>query len=170
MQAMARSSRLGSSGFTYLGVLLAVALLGIGLAAIGTLWTTTMRREREAQLLFAGDAFRSAIASYYANGRRFPQELDDLVADQRTPQPRRHLRRIYLDPMTSRADWQLLRDPDGGIFGVASSSQQAPLKRANFPEQDAGFEKAECYCDWKFEFNPTRGAGRRSGSRALRPG
>ena len=170
MQAMARSSPPGNAGFTYLGVLLAVALLGIGLAAVGTVWATTMRREREVQLLFVGDAFRSAIASYYASGRRFPQELDELVADPRTPVPRRHLRRIYLDPMTGRADWQLLRDPDGGIFGVASSSQQAPLKRANFPEQDVGFEKAQCYCEWQFEFNPTRGAGRRSGSRALRPG
>jgi type II secretory pathway pseudopilin PulG len=168
MQVMARSSRSGSAGFTYLGILLAVALLGIALAAVGTVWTTTLRREREAQLLFVGDAFRNAIASYYASGRQLPQELDELVEDKRVPLPRRHLRRIYLDPMTGRADWQLLRDPDGGIFGIASSSQLAPLKRANFREQDVEFEKAECYCEWQFEFNPTRGAGRRSGARALR--
>lgn len=166
MQAMGRSSRTGSAGFTYLGILLAVAFLGIALAAVGTVWTTTLRREREAQLLFVGDAFRLAIASYYASGRQLPQELDDLVEDKRTPLPRRHLRRIYLDPMTGRADWQLLRDPDGGIFGVASSSQRAPLKRANFSPEDAQFEKAACYCEWRFEFSARRDAGRRSGARA----
>jgi type II secretory pathway pseudopilin PulG len=147
-------------------VLLAVAFLGIALAAIGTVWTTTLRREREAQLLFVGDAFRSAIASYYANGRQLPQELEDLVEDQRTPLPRRYLRRIYLDPMTGRADWQLLRDPDGGIFGVASSSLRTPLKRANFPAEDAEFEKAERYCDWLFEFTPRRDGARGTAARA----
>lgn len=165
MQTMARSSRNGSAGFTYLGVLLAVALMGIALGAIGTVWATSLQREREAQLLFVGDAFRRAIASYYASGRKLPQELDDMVEDKRVPLPRRHLRRIYVDPMTGRADWQLLRDPDGGIFGVASSSKRGPLKRAKFASEDAQFEGAECYCDWKFELSATRGGGRRTEAR-----
>jgi type II secretory pathway pseudopilin PulG len=127
--------------------------LGIALAATGMLWATAVQREREAQLLFAGHAFRSAIESYYASGRQLPRELDDLVQDTRVPLPRRHLRRIYLDPMTGQADWQILRDPGGGIIGVSSASQRAPLKRAGFAEQDAQFEGAECYCEWRFEFS-----------------
>lgn len=165
MRSMARSSPTGSAGFTYLGILLAVAFLGIALAAVGIVWTTTLRREREAQLLFVGDAFRSAITSYYANGRQLPQTLDDLIEDKRVPVPRRHLRRIYLDPMTGQADWQLLRDPDGGIFGVSSSSKQAPLKRANFASEDAQFEGAECYCEWQFVLSAARGGGRRTAAR-----
>jgi hypothetical protein len=104
-----------------------------------------------------GQAFRSAIASYYASGplaHQLPQALEDLIEDKRVPLPRRHLRRIYLDPMTGHADWQLLRDPDGGIVGVSSSSQQVPIKRDNFAADDAQFKGAECYCEWKFAFSP----------------
>jgi type II secretory pathway pseudopilin PulG len=154
-----------SRGFTYLGVLLAIALLGIALAAVGTTWTTVVQRERETQLLFAGDAFRAAIASYYTSGPapRLPQTLGELVQDERQPVPRRHLRRIYLDPMTGGSDWELLRDPDGGIYGVASRSQRAPMKRANFSDEDAAFAAADHYCDWRFEFSPVRRARRPSG-------
>src|SRR6185436_2329169 len=88
-----------AAGFTYLGILLAIVFVGIALAAVGTVWTITMRREREAQLLFVGDAIRSAIESYYRGGpaNQLPQELSDLLDDKRSPLPRRHLRRLYLD-------------------------------------------------------------------------
>lgn len=154
-------------GFTYLAILLAIALLGIALAAVGTVWMTVTQREREAQLLFVGHAYRDAIASYYASGpaaHQLPQELGDLLQDERQPLPRKHLRRLYLDPMTGRADWQLMRDPDGGIYGVSSSSQHVPLKRANFSDEDADFADAKCYCDWRFEFAPSqRRPGRQRG-------
>jgi len=148
----------GARGFTYLGILLAIALLGIVLTAVGTMWSTVARRERETQLLFVGHAFREAIASNYASGpaaHQLPQELEDLLQDERQPLPRRYLRQIYLDPMTGRADWQLLRDPDGGIYGVTSSSQHAPLKRANFSDEDTDFTGSDCYCNWRFEFVPS---------------
>ncbi len=170
---MAHSSQAGStqrvrsaahpfeSGFTYLGILLAVAFLGIALAAAGTLWSFAAQREREAQLLYVGDQYRSAIAHYYASGpvaHRLPQSLEELLEDQRSPLPRRYLRQLYADPMTGRADWQLIRDPDGGIFGVASSSSGIPLKKANFTGQDVEFAGSDCYCNWRFEFTPSRGS------------
>lgn len=151
-------------GFTYLALLLAVAFLGIGLAAIGTVWATVAQREREAQLLFAGDAYRAAIDSYYSSGpvaHQLPRDLGDLVEDHRGPLLRRHLRRLYPDPMTGRVDWELIRDPDGGIMGLNSTSTRAPFKRRNFEPEDAQFETAERYCDWKFVFSPQR-AGRKA--------
>jgi len=150
-------------GFTYLGILIAVAFLGIALTAIGTVWTTTAQREREAQLLFAGDAYRVAIESYYRSGpvaQQLPKDLDELLSDTRGPLVRRHLRHLYPDPMTGRVDWELIRDPDGGIVGVSSTSQRAPMKRAHFAAEDAAFEGTQCYCDWKFVFSPQR-PGRR---------
>lgn len=160
---MAPRSRNGSlvrrrrgRGSTYLGMLLAIAILGIGLAAAGTVWTLQAQREREAQLLFVGHAYRDAIARYYSGGpvaHQLPQELAELLQDERQPLARRYLRQLYPDPMTGRADWQLLRDPDGGIYGVASSSQHVPLKRANFTDEDVEFAGADCYCKWRFEFS-----------------
>jgi type II secretory pathway pseudopilin PulG len=38
-------------GFTYVGLLLAVALAGVALAAAGTLWSTTSKRDKEREIL-----------------------------------------------------------------------------------------------------------------------
>lgn len=147
-------------GFTYIGLLFAVAILGITLASVGVVWSAQMRRERESQLLFVGDQYRQAIGRYLQAGGTYPQSLADLVEDKRAPMPRRFLRRLYPDPMTGAADWELIQNADGGIMGVASSSQQQPIKVANFRPLDAAFENAECYCGWKFIFL-SRNAGRR---------
>jgi type II secretory pathway pseudopilin PulG len=56
------------AGFTYIGLLIALAALGISLAATGELWRTAAKREREQELLFVGTEFRNALASYYARG------------------------------------------------------------------------------------------------------
>ena len=144
-------------GFTYIGILIAVVLLGIASSAAATLWSFAARREREAELLFIGHQFRRAIAQYYSapgSNFQYPRELRDLVEDNRAPQARRFLRKIYPDPMTGRADWQLIRTSDGAIAGVASNSPATPIKQGNFTYADAAFEKAACYCDWQFIYEP----------------
>jgi type II secretory pathway pseudopilin PulG len=144
------------SGFTYLGILLAVAILGVMLAAAGTVWSTVARRDREVELLFVGEAYRSAIESYYRGSGQLPRELQDLVEDRRSLVLIRHLRRLYVDPMTGRLDWEIVRTPDGGVLGVHSGSQGVPLKKANFPAGEEDFADAGCYCDWLFVFNTSR--------------
>ena len=143
-----------AAGFTYLGLLFAIAILGITLATVGVVWSTQIRREKEVQLLFAGDQIRMAIGHYRASGGQYPQALTDLLDDKRSAVPQRFLRRIFLDPMTNSADWQLELAPEGGIMGVASRSSGTPIKVAGFSAADASFEKAECYCDWKFIYSP----------------
>lgn len=156
---MRRAARV-QRGFTYIGLLFAVAIIGITLATVGVVWSTQGKREREAQLLFVGDQYRQAIGRYRAIGGAFPQSLESLVQDDRFPSARRYLRRLYPDPMTGKADWDLIRAQDGGIMGIASASKDKPIKVANFLQVDSAFEKAECYCDWKFIY-VSRGVGRR---------
>jgi type II secretory pathway pseudopilin PulG len=137
-------------GFTYLGLLFAIALLGITLATVGVVWSTQTHRDKEVQLLWVGDQYRAAIARYHASAGQYPASLADLLEDKRFPGPKRYLRQLYPDPMTGAVDWQLIQGPDGAIQGVASSSQARPIKVAGFPERYVSFEGAECYCDWKF--------------------
>jgi len=147
------------AGFTYIAILLAVAILGVMLAAAGTVWSTVAQRDREAELLFVGEAYRAAIESYYRAGSgagQLPRELQDLVEDRRSLVMQRHLRRLYDDPMTGRQDWEIVRTPDGGILGVHSSSHGVPLKKANFTSGEQEFTDAECYCAWQFVFNISR--------------
>jgi type II secretory pathway pseudopilin PulG len=141
----------------YLAVLFAVALIGIGLAVVGEVWNTTRLREREAELLFVGNQYRRAISAYYrqpAAPGRFPARLEDLLKDPRTPQTARYLRQLYPDPITGNAEWGFIKGPDGGIAGVYSLSEKAPLKSANFRFRDAAFEGAKKYSDWQFVFSP----------------
>jgi hypothetical protein len=72
------------------------------------------------------------------------------VLDPRFPQVRRHLRRLYADPITGTADWKLIMAPDGGIMGVASRSKRVPIKQKGFEPIDSSFEDAKCYCNWQF--------------------
>lgn len=109
-------------GFTYLGLLLAIALMGLGLSAASEVWTKTAERQREEQLKWVGAQFVQAIASYYLASpglmKRYPIGIEDLLADKRFHYVVRHLRQIYVNPVTGKIDWELLRSPDGGIVGV----------------------------------------------------
>jgi len=153
MHATARPSTAGESqrGLTYLALLLAIALVSGVLAASAQVWSQAQRREREAQLLWVGEQFRRALSAYAAGGDGgFPRQLEDLLEDPRSAARRRHLRRLYEDPMTGRADWAVERDGRGGIIAVHSHSTGVPLKTARFPAPFANFEQARSYADWVF--------------------
>jgi len=147
-------------GFTYAMVLVAVVLVGL-FAGVANLTTSrVMQADREAELLFRGQAYRNAIARYHALAGRYPRSLQDLLKDPRLTQ-RTHLRALYPDPMAEPAEraaqgggWRVLRAPDGGIAGVASKSRQEPLKKANFPPGLDKFEGARTYEEWHFEYTP----------------
>jgi hypothetical protein len=119
---------------------------------------TAQQRERERALLWVGEQYRQAIASYHAASPSrvptYPTRLQDLLQDPRYAQPRRHLRRLYADPITGNSEWALLKAPGAGagIVGVASLSSAAPLKRHGFAPAQAGFEAAESYAEWRFVF------------------
>jgi type II secretory pathway pseudopilin PulG len=157
--ATSRCARGGERGFTYIGLLVAIFLMGLMLTVVARVWTTTEQREREIELIYIGHAYRMAISSYYAVGHRFPAALKDLLTDERFPIPKHHLRRLYADPMTGKADWTLIAIPTGGgIMGVASSSQAAPIKRDGFENVDLTFKDADCYCKWEFIYRANRWA------------
>jgi type II secretory pathway pseudopilin PulG len=147
-------TRKTQNGFTYVGLLAAVALTGAGLAAFAEFASHTAQREREAELLFRGNQYREAIASYYRKEQRYPQSLDQLLEDKRYPMPVRHLRKRYADPITGAPDWALVEAPGGGVMGVHSRSEAAPIKTGNFRLQNQGFEEAKAYADWKFVHSP----------------
>ncbi|MDH5204655.1 MAG: type II secretion system protein [Hylemonella sp.] len=154
------NSRRRQGGFTYAVVLVAVVLVGIfaGVANLST--SRRMQADREAELLFRGQAYRSAIARYHAVNGRYPRDLRELLQGSSLV-PQRYLRSLYPDPMAERAvqaqaagGWRLLRAPDGGVAGVASQSRQTPLKQANFPPGLEKLEGAQSYREWSFDHTP----------------
>ncbi len=142
-----------STGYTYIGLLLLVALMGVSLSVVGQVWHTKQKRDREDELLFIGNEFRRAIGYYYVStpggAARFPRSLEDLLKDPRVPGVRRYLRRIYRDPMTGKKEWGLVKMGEF-ITGVHSLSEEAPLKKRGFRPADRRFEDKDRYADWIF--------------------
>ena len=157
--ARGERARRRDGGFTYVGLLILVALIGVMLAAAGEVASTAAQREREAQLLWVGHEYRAAIGRYWNQRRTYPQSLQDLLGaapgtTSDTVLPVHYIRRLYADPMSNAVDWALVPAPSGGIMGVASSSKRAPLKTGHFDDVDRDFDKATSYNDWQFTFSP----------------
>jgi type II secretory pathway pseudopilin PulG len=144
------------TGFTLLGLLFMLAVMGVGMAALGTIWHTAAQREKERDLLFIGNQYRQAIESFWNQSpgtRRLPKDFDELLSDPRFPNTVRHLRRAYRDPLTPEGKWGVVREADGGISGVYSLSAARPFKRAGFATGYAQFSEAETHRDWVFRFD-----------------
>ncbi|SFP52225.1 hypothetical protein SAMN05216419_100554 [Nitrosomonas cryotolerans] len=157
-------------GFIYIWALFAVALAGIVMAGTGQVWQTKSQRDKEKELLFIGEQFQKAITSYYdsspGGAKKYPESLEKLLEDDRFPTTRRHLRKIFLDPMTNSYEWGLIAEPvperagsemslsraNVGIIGVYSLSDQSPIKIGGFPEDLASFSEAVTYQDWQFVY------------------
>jgi type II secretory pathway pseudopilin PulG len=159
MAAMRQTGpRARHDGFAYLGVLVAIAIMGLVQAALAEAWHADARRDKERQLLFAGNQMRAALESYYAqsppNAPRHPLHLDDLLRDARQATNARYLRKVYPDPITGTAEWGLIRGVGGEIHGVHSLSELRPLRQGGFARANQHFAGAQKYSQWVFMAAP----------------
>ncbi|WP_353393397.1 hypothetical protein [Hydrogenophaga sp. 5NK40-0174] len=106
-------------------------------------------------LLHVGGAYREALASYYVSTpgttKRWPKSLDELLNDRRQVGVKRHIRRLYVDPITGALDWTLLRAQDGGIWGVQSTSQERPIRSGGYELERLRLDAAAAYAGWMFD-------------------
>jgi type II secretory pathway pseudopilin PulG len=142
-------------GFTYLGLIILITIIGMVGALTLRADALLRRAAAEEELLEIGAEFSAALQSYAAvtpGGQpALPPGLGQLLRDPRFPEPRRHLRRIFVDPMTGKAEWGIvLADGDTGVLAVYSLSDAQPLKIANFDARFANFGNKKRISDWKF--------------------
>ncbi|HZV81251.1 MAG TPA: type II secretion system protein [Geobacteraceae bacterium] len=136
-------------GFTYIAALVIVVVMGIMLGAVGQSMRIVMQREREKELIFRGLQYRDAIERWTRKGPMPLKDIKDLLKDPRSAAGERLIRRLYMDPMTGK-EMKVLSDPNLGIYGVASTSNDEPLKKANFPDILKSFEEKKKYSEWEF--------------------
>ena len=145
------------NGFTFLTILVAVAIVGILTLQVVAPWKTTKKIDQEEELLFRGKAIRDGIESYYksahAGFNRFPERLEDLIGSQGITAGH-FVRRLYNDPITN-GDWELIYDSGGLLKGVHSKSEEEPIKKGNFPKEFQAFEGKTRYSDWLFVYDPS---------------
>jgi type II secretory pathway pseudopilin PulG len=125
-------------GFTYLWLLFAVALGGAATAVAATQWRTASQREKERELLFRGEEIARAISSFRAATAQgtppWPASFEQLIEDRRGGIVRRHLRRLYTDPFTGRADWVAQGREGVELRGVSSRASVPALMTTAFAD------------------------------------
>lgn len=147
-------------GYTYVAVLIVLVAMAMGAQVATIPAKSALVQNYEAELLFRGQAYVAAIDSYrnsISGEASLPRDLKDLLDDRRSGR-RRHIRRLYSDPLTGGA-WTVLRNDDDRIIGVASAALGAPRKKAFFPEGLARFSAAKTYAEWKFVYDDKASPG-----------
>lgn len=160
-----------SAGFTYIGALMTVVIVGIMLSQAALIWKTKMQREREVELIFRGTQIRDAMRRWYGwkvpiagappqqpqPGATPPAALTDLkhlLLDPNKLTKARYLRASNLiDPITG-GEWEPIKNGEK-IIGVKSKSEAVPIKKANFPFDldPAVFNDKKKYNEWVFIYN-----------------
>jgi type II secretory pathway pseudopilin PulG len=104
-------------GYVLLGILFALTILIIAMAAEAPRVTTALRRTREDELIHRGQQYSVAIRRFYKRFGRYPSNIDQLENTNSI----RFLRRRYLDPLTGKDDWAPIQfgqaRPSLGFFG-----------------------------------------------------
>jgi type II secretory pathway pseudopilin PulG len=153
-QSLARR-RTGSGGFTYLSLMILVAIIALVAAASLKLGSVLQRSRAEMELLDIGAAFSDALKSYADATPQGqppqPPSLKELLKDPRFPGTRRHLRKLFVDPVTGKPEWGIVYLGDKvGVLAVYSLSNDKPVKIGNFPARYSGFESKNHISEWKF--------------------
>jgi hypothetical protein len=117
-------------------------------------WSQRLQRERERMLIDIGSRYAMALERYRAASpgglKRYPQSLDELLLDRRFVGTVRHLRRLYDDPMQPGQPWMAVRNADGEIVGVHSTSTRAPVSTAARDRRGEPLPPARSYAQWVF--------------------
>jgi type II secretory pathway pseudopilin PulG len=150
-------------GFTLVAVLAAMFLLALASQGVMTVVSQEVQRECEAELIRIGTAYAEAIRSYYESTpgsiKRWPRTLDELADDKRFVTTRRHIREAYGDPLMRSGAWGIVTAPDGGIAGVYSRSEEAPIRAVPPEAATVAAQGPARYADWQFAYLGAPAAG-----------
>lgn len=143
------------AGAAYLLLLLTLTLISLSSLIIIEVAQLRQQRSDEDQLIFIGEEFCRALRSYKLatppGGKAAPDELGELLADNRSGRTRRHLRQIYLDPFTREPTWKVFRNPEHqGIDAIASFSSRMALRTGVSFENKSSASLSVRYSDWHF--------------------
>lgn len=95
--------RRGEAGYNLVILMVAVTVLNILVAAALPLWSTQIKREKEAELVFRGLQYAEAIRIFQTRFGRHPVRLEELIEVKP-----RSIRQLWKDPMVENGKWELI--------------------------------------------------------------
>jgi type II secretory pathway pseudopilin PulG len=119
--------RSGQQGYILIMLMLFVALLAIGAAAVAPSISQQLRRDREEEMIHRGVQYSRAIRRYVKKFGRYPTRLEELENTNNL----RFLRKRYKDPITGQ-DFKILHIGDvqtlfgAGIAGATPAGGPVP--------------------------------------------
>jgi type II secretory pathway pseudopilin PulG len=134
----AANNKSSEQGFMLLGLIVAIAIILLGLSVAATKIAFSLRRERELESARRANQFVRAVQLYYKKLGHYPPSLEALENTNNV----RYLRQRYVDPLTGKDEWRLIApgqnkttvkgffgEPLDGIGGTglgAASGMQSP--------------------------------------------
>jgi len=107
-------------GFTLIELLVVLAILGLLLSLAAPRYFHSVAASKEAVLAENLRIARTAIDHFYADRKRYPESLDELVT-------RRYLRALPIDPLVESATaWALIAPPPELEGRIADLKSRAP--------------------------------------------
>jgi len=108
----------GEQGFMLVGLIVAIFLILVALSVAAPKMAQALRREREVEAVHRGDQYVRAIRLYYRKFQHYPGSIEQLEKTNNI----RFLRQQYVDPLTGKADWRLIKVGEAkttvkGFFG-----------------------------------------------------
>jgi type II secretory pathway pseudopilin PulG len=105
-------------GFMLVGLIVAIFLVLLALSVAAPKVAQELRREREVEAVHRGNQYVRAIRLFYKKTGTYPGSMEQLEKTNNT----RYLRQRYVDPMTGKADWRLIKVGEAkttvkGFFG-----------------------------------------------------
>ncbi len=121
-------------GFTMLWVLFAMLLLALSSQQVFVSVSKQALREKLLIQQSILSAYQKAIESYRNSSpgiqKTYPTQLQDLLDDRRHVQTKRHLRKLYADPLQPQVHvdraWGIVRNSQGQITSVYSITKDQP--------------------------------------------
>src|ERR1700720_3077408 len=105
-------------GFMLVGLIVAIFFVLLALSVAAPKVAQQLRREREVEAVHRGNQYVRAIRLYYKKFGHYPGSIEQLEKTNNI----RFLRQQYVDPMTGKADWRLIKVGEAkttvkGFFG-----------------------------------------------------
>jgi len=109
-------------GFTLVAILAIMAVMAIMLTVAVQTASFSVKREKEAELIFRGNQIVEAIRLFRARNGRFPNSLVELA--KANP---RVVRKAWADPVTGRTDWvPIFVGQEGTTAALPGGAQPTP--------------------------------------------